>query len=104
MNEKIQRVGQEQAAKAIEAVEHRSVRYFHGSAEDWKVMGEAVDKIREENPEAVDIRMYPVMNPQGQPSALVQAYNGDGKPVGDALIGPLPPCPPCCPKCPGDPD
>lgn len=90
------RIDQERAAEMIEAAGEQTVRYFHGNADVYR-------QVLENNPEAVDIRVSLAKDEEGEPSALIQAYDANGKPIGVALSGHRP-CPPCCPKCPGDPD
>ena len=94
MSAAIQRFDQERAAKMIEAAGQQPVRYIQGSADVYR-------QILAENPEAVDVRVSLAKDEEGKPSALVQAYDGHGKPIGVSLSGHRP-CPPCCPNCPPD--
>ena len=88
MKEEIQRFSQEQAAQMIDDAGEQPVRYIHGSADVYR-------QILKENPEAVDIRVSVAQNEDGKAIALVQAYDGGGKPIGEALNNPLR-CPPFC--------
>ena len=96
MSEAIQRFSQTKAADMIERAGARPIRYIDG-------IGQISAQLLKENPDAVDTRVSLAVRSDGEIITLIQAYGGNGKPIGEALSGHRP-CPPCCPKCPGDPD
>lgn len=89
------RFDQEQAAQMITAAGGgHFTRYVHSSADVYR-------QVLKENPDAVDIRVSLARTEDHKIISLIQAYDANGKPIGEALHGGRP-CPPCCPKCPDD--